>query len=368
MSIFLQKFCPECTTGHSLSASRCDCGYLFDVDQSADSAHAAEYDAQQERIYLEYLAARASQAEENYRVAKRKSESTPDDASLAAETLLAQQYMNAARAELSTQTVKVQLAAERAHSARATERHAAVAAAKARAATMRPVPGTTKPSSKTGEIAPTPIAAPTPPPAHPAAVPARKVTERTPAPIGTKAVSAPATTATIRTVDAQRIAQATRSPVTKAKLPAKVAASVVESAVATVKPAEKPRAAAVPSAETPPPAVVPSAQATSEFRKAQARKAEATITREPARTTHAQSAPPVAVAKKTAPAAKIPRVAAEDSKDCPNCTASVKLAVMQCRCGFEFSAGVELPGLSLSPTERAALTQALDMFSARRSA
>ncbi|MHB8455009.1 MAG: zinc ribbon domain-containing protein [Acidiferrobacterales bacterium] len=45
-----------------------------------------------------------------------------------------------------------------------------------------------------------------------------------------------------------------------------------------------------------------------------------------------------------------------DTKECPNCTASVASAAKSCRCGFSFPAGItEMPVLALSPSELAEL-------------
>lgn len=55
-----------------------------------------------------------------------------------------------------------------------------------------------------------------------------------------------------------------------------------------------------------------------------------------------------------APARPIATVAARDTKECPNCTASLATTTMRCKCGFEFrsaSGGSPMPALSLDAGE-----------------
>lgn len=56
-----------------------------------------------------------------------------------------------------------------------------------------------------------------------------------------------------------------------------------------------------------------------------------------------------------APARPLATMTVRDTKDCPNCTASVATATMRCKCGFEFrsaSGGSPMPGLSLDVGEQ----------------
>ena len=55
-------------------------------------------------------------------------------------------------------------------------------------------------------------------------------------------------------------------------------------------------------------------------------------------------------------AARAAQIMRTETKDCPNCTATLLLNVRECRCGFTFSGETnEMPGLSLSPREQAEL-------------
>jgi hypothetical protein len=110
---------------------------------------------------------------------------------------------------------------------------------------------------------------------------------------------------------------------------------------------------------TNPGAARPSAQPTPAFREAQAAKAKDIVARRKDTNTVTTRAKAPAVPK---PAPRQPAVrAAEETKDCPSCTATVAFAVRRCRCGFIFSNGVELPGVVLTPAERTALLQGFEI-------
>jgi hypothetical protein len=108
LSIF-QKDCPRCAASNSVTAVQCTCGYYFELDNVTDRETATEVVAQDERLYEEYLAARLSQAEEEYRAAREAQANDPDDTYKAVQTLLAEQALHAARAELEAQRNNVNI-------------------------------------------------------------------------------------------------------------------------------------------------------------------------------------------------------------------------------------------------------------------
>lgn len=61
MSIFT-KDCPQCAETNAAYAVRCKCGFAFNADDGADSQTEEEIAAEEEKLYQEYLAARARQA------------------------------------------------------------------------------------------------------------------------------------------------------------------------------------------------------------------------------------------------------------------------------------------------------------------
>ncbi len=61
MAIY-HKDCPRCAATVATYISRCACGFSFDEAENTDSTHEQEAAAEEERLYEEYLAARARQA------------------------------------------------------------------------------------------------------------------------------------------------------------------------------------------------------------------------------------------------------------------------------------------------------------------
>lgn len=102
-NIFL-KVCAECARLNTVTAASCTCGYVFEL-QEAPPRVSAQDTAREERLYEEYLAARAQQAVEGARVAKHLAELFPQDR---------QKVMAAAELELAAQTAEAELAAQRA--------------------------------------------------------------------------------------------------------------------------------------------------------------------------------------------------------------------------------------------------------------
>lgn len=287
MSIFT-KDCPQCTTSSPLAAAYCRCGYCFEPDKVNGSAQALELEAQEEKLYLDYLKARVSQTEAAVRAARAVAAADADSHAKAAEALLAEQALINARAELADQTARVRIATQRWESVRTVIRAPVVSRNKPTAHAAKPVH-----HRKTSKPAPALIfkdQAPT------RSAPAVAVTS----------IPVPQTAQpndVFRAVQAARAEQVMKQlpPVVRDISPPPVAAPV------TALP-EKP----LPAAVTPPAA--------------------------PVLLVH--STPPVLL--KTNPA----------HKDCPNCYAHVTRSLVRCRCGYEFSNGPQLPPLTLNAAER----------------
>lgn len=100
---------------NTATTQRCTCGYRFDVpdDNEEPSATAAQI-AVEEKLFAEYLEARAAQAVEAATVAARAAELDPDSERKAVEAVRAQQAAEKLAAELAVQRIK---AAQAAHAA-----------------------------------------------------------------------------------------------------------------------------------------------------------------------------------------------------------------------------------------------------------
>jgi hypothetical protein len=105
VSIF-EKDCPQCASPNPVQAGRCHCGYCFDPEL-LHQTDAVEHLAQEERLYRDYLAARLVQAEAGLTVARGEASADPENQVKAAQALLAEQALNAARAELRALTARV---------------------------------------------------------------------------------------------------------------------------------------------------------------------------------------------------------------------------------------------------------------------
>ncbi|OGI43505.1 MAG: hypothetical protein A2V92_00910 [Candidatus Muproteobacteria bacterium RBG_16_65_31] len=99
MSLF-HKDCPQCAARNSVDAIRCSCGYCFEVLARGGEETAAE----EEKLYREYLAARAVQATKALDAARAGAVADPQNRIKVAEMLRAQQNSAAARAELASLT------------------------------------------------------------------------------------------------------------------------------------------------------------------------------------------------------------------------------------------------------------------------
>lgn len=105
MNIFT-KDCPACTASHPIHATRCGCGYCFAPEKSDSVTQDLEAIAQEERLYRDYLAARAEQAHHAWQVARTAAAIDPFNTIKAAEALRAKQVALAARAELEAQDAR----------------------------------------------------------------------------------------------------------------------------------------------------------------------------------------------------------------------------------------------------------------------
>jgi len=103
MSIF-QKDCPQCAASNAARASRCKCGYFFDTTAAGGKQATAAVALQEETLYEDYLSARVVQAEATLEVARGNAAADPTNTYKAAEVLVAEQALSAARAELRAQT------------------------------------------------------------------------------------------------------------------------------------------------------------------------------------------------------------------------------------------------------------------------
>ncbi len=109
VSIFT-KDCPVCTAHHSLNAVRCRCGYCFEPNKLDGVTQELEVIAQEEKLFRDYLAARADQAEQAWRAAKAAAAIDP---TRAAQVKSAEQAMLTARVELEAQNEKARAVSTR---------------------------------------------------------------------------------------------------------------------------------------------------------------------------------------------------------------------------------------------------------------
>ena len=321
MSIFT-KLCPQCTDSVEASSARCHCGYIFDTTTDG-SVCAGDLLEQNERMYLEYLEARVLQADQEFAVAQNAAARDPENRLAAAELLRAEQAMNNARAELSSQSLRLETT---------------------RALVTRNRPAAT-PTTKSIRAVPAP---PKPAPARPTA-PVAKVAE--PAkPVVTKSRPVP-----------MRMTK----PAKPRPLPGLKLAVPLNAKPSTPKPVRQV------DSQPKPAAAIDSSQS---FRNAQAVKA-ARVMRGNTEKPRPVPVPPKATPAKprtvdplaSAKAALQPR-SSPDMRECPNCTAQLKLDVVQCRCGYEFpTAGAEIPALSLPTSEAVTLSEHLTLAPLNRS-
>lgn len=104
-NIFL-KTCPECARASVFTASSCSCGYNFQSPEPPEVMSQEEI-AREEALYEEYLRARAEQAAEAARIAKRLEELFPHEREKALESAKLELAAEVARAELASQRERV---------------------------------------------------------------------------------------------------------------------------------------------------------------------------------------------------------------------------------------------------------------------
>ncbi len=105
MSIF-SKDCPQCAAILPVAAVGCGCGYAFESDEKRESQPSLGEIAQQERLYEEYLRARAEQALQAARVAAAAAALDPTDNLRAVQATLGRRAAETAQAELAAQAAR----------------------------------------------------------------------------------------------------------------------------------------------------------------------------------------------------------------------------------------------------------------------
>jgi hypothetical protein len=353
LSIF-QKPCPGCASSVSVSATRCDCGHVF--ESASNSLSPLEASLRDEELYEGYLAARAEQAHQVAYVAEQALSEEADNPELASAAVLAREVARSIDDDLAEQRKKI----------------AAIRKALPKSVSVAPTPIATSVIPDSPVVAETraptqTIALPTvpeqPAPVVPSVIVKHEsavVVADTPAPAGIvvkptektrpapAATAAPISTPTPPTV-ASKPVKTTSSPTWQATTAQKAAgvlaaiknAKVRESltrAKNAVVAAARVEQKAVSHAPMPQPAPtaasVPSAAPPSAFRKEQASRAEKIMD-----------------AHKSV-----------DSKECPNCTSSVPGNTTRCQCGFTFvTDGNELPSLTLCTGDFTALRNSLKL-------
>jgi len=324
VSIF-QRVCPQCATTNSVSSLHCGCGYNFDGSPTTSHDQAA----QDEQLYLDYLAARVAQAAEALDFARAAAHREPESHALAAEVIAAEQSLRTARAEHAEQAARTRTARQQAI---------------ANASFQRPAPVVARPT-RPEPVTPSPTAAPSP-------APRPEVMSAASTPIQAKLNSVQKPKSLPRQTAATLAAKAKAlKPKHRATAPAFSRPTVGQNA-----PAPRPTPAA--------PRVQPSAIPPAPFRAKQAARAEKVVERQrgtpivtPKAPLAAACAPgPAAIVAPTKPksvAAPGIRAAAPlpttPTKPCPSCGNRLAVDAKRCGCGYEISDGPDLPGLSASP-------------------
>jgi hypothetical protein len=313
LSIF-QKLCPSCASSQPVGAMTCDCGHAFETGASSGSIE--ETVLRDEELYENYLAARATQAEEASRVAREALAEDPNSPEKTAAAELAREVAESIRWDLADQQKKV---------ATLRAKLAPVMAPR------EPLPQKPAPAERSESMISSVVEVRTNPP----------VTETTlvavRAQLSQNTVSAAAPKVSLQPVSVSSKAAAALSALKNAK-----AREVTER---KQKPAETPVVA-----DTPPPVVTAASMSPTE----------------PVRTPSVTNTPPPTFrAEQAAKAEKVMdtlQAANPHFKDCPNCTASVPVATTRCRCGFNFApSGNNLPTLTLCTGDFTALRNSLNL-------
>ena len=324
MSIFI-KSCPECAQPQPVAATRCHCGYCFDGSGHGDNDRLEiELIAEEEKLYLEYLEARAAQAEQDLSAARAEQLKSPADKAKATAVLRAERALTVVQQELSEQRSKTQAALATARKEREAQPRkpapAPVAAPPPEDIKLELLPEMALVDHKPPP-APAPVERPAVPvasiPPLPAATSAQKAPQIHRAKFA-KTVSAPTTAvpdASFRATQAAKAEKALRQAKEAAR--ARLRAAGLSPAAAATKPSpQKPaQVRLVPPLEVPDRSLLPS------------------VTLKPA------------------------------TKECPNCTATNAETANRCRCGYAFPSGeCELPGISLGSGELSILANGLNAY------
>lgn len=355
MNIF-QKNCPECASPNPAEAMSCRCGYDFDPEARAD-ADPSEYAQQQDRLYRDYLAARVVQAEAELAVAREQAKADPESTYKASNALLAEQALNALKAELKQLSLRVSAMAP---ARRAVPARRPISQPKRTENAKAPVPHVA------GRVTPKPAAQKTPTATAWKSAP-KASPQRLPAPMERRKLPAPPIAAPPRpkALPAMRVAPAKPPVVQRNSRPS-------TSPIANA-PSQKPL---IPNRPVSPPvngksrrtAPTMTSRPDQRFRQAQTQKAEAIARSKPGAATG-----PARTNGKTAPqraSADIPPLVLSKKKwtqECPNCTASVAADSPRCGCGYMLARpGDEVPALTLDATALAILTEGISFNSSNR--
>lgn len=372
-----QKYCPQCMTASAAGVERCACGYRFGETTSESRWQQV---LEEERLYEDYLTARAAQAAQAAADARAAHTVDPEDPRKKAIALKALDEAEAARAELAAQSArraemaKHQGSAPRVVPSTAVFRSVAQALVKTESAstskTASPAAMSCTPNDNNASVSAKSVveaaqalqaelaqmrqadrprakrsAAKTPRPAGP---PAQAKPIKAPSPAAAssapKAETKPAPRATVpqasdKVATTKRVANPAPTPVKPVQVRAPVSLGSQECPTCTAILPYGTQACrcgytwesiALTDVAAPVPPVAPASvskpAATPAVRARLAREAEA-------------------VARK---------IEAKKTKECPHCTATVPMAVARCKCGFVFPSmdrGGLMPSLSIDPSE-----------------
>ena len=106
MSIFT-KDCPQCAETNAAYAVRCKCGFAFNADDGAESQTEEEITLEEEKLYQEYLAARAQQASSTADQTTKLAASQPANQAKLKEAEQAKAAAERAQTELKVQAARV---------------------------------------------------------------------------------------------------------------------------------------------------------------------------------------------------------------------------------------------------------------------
>lgn len=311
-SIFL-KICPDCAAQVPTASERCKCGHIFE-SAIVNELSPEEAALRDEELYENYLSARAEQANQAAQAAQAAYLDEPDNSDKAAEAELTREVSKSIGADLAEQRTKLEA--------------------------LRRAIGAQRPKAVLPALPPIEAPAVAPVIARPRIEPVSEI-------VVTKPASPPLSSLKpVKVVSSD--APALASPAAVAQKAARVLNAIKQAKAreATAR-SHKQKKAPAKTVSAPKPAAVPASQPPIEvsvvpppsFRQEQAARAEI-----------------VMETRKLA-----------DTKDCPNCTASVPLNTTRCSCGFAFiTGGNDLPSLTLCTGDFTALRNSLNLNLRRR--